>query len=71
MKPEMKKYRDKEGNVYAVEQSIKNKRWVVVRVNVGGNRKGCKQFCASGNQSIVQSLLDKASATNGWEEVSL
>ncbi len=36
------KWRDEAGNVYTVEQSARNKRFVVIRTNPGGNRKAAK-----------------------------
>lgn len=67
---EMKKYRDGEGNVYGIEKTVRNSRWVVIRTNPGGNRKGSKKFCASGSPAVVQKLLDSMAEREGWKEVS-
>lgn len=68
---ERKSYRDNDGNVYAVEQSVKNKRFVVIRTNDGGNHKAAKQFCdVAGNAAHVQKALDDYAKANGWTEVT-
>ena len=38
----MNKWRDENGNVYTVEQSVRNKRFAVIRTNPGGNRKAAR-----------------------------
>lgn len=67
-KPEAKKWRDPDGNVYSVEQSVKNKRFVVIRTNAGGNRKAAKHLPV-GNAAYVQKELDAHAAANGWTGV--
>jgi len=44
----MNKWRDENGNVYTVEQSARNKRFLVIRTNPGGNRKAARVVPASG-----------------------
>lgn len=65
----MRKYVDEERNVYGVEKSARNGKWVVIRTNEGGNRKAAKQFAIAGNPVAVQRLLDSVAGTNGWKEV--
>ena len=63
-----RKYRDKDGNVYAIEQAS-NRNWIVTRRNPGGNRKCCKHFAGASRPQIVQSLLDQVAENNNWQEV--
>ena len=64
-----RKYCDAEGNTYAVERSVKTGKWIVVRINSGGNRKLAKQFPPTGAQHASQRLLDQHANLNGWKEV--
>ena len=66
---EPRKYSDAEGNTYAVERSVKTGKWIVVRINSGGNRKLAKQFPPTGAQHASQRLLDQQAVLNGWKEV--
>ena len=66
---EMRKWRDENENVYGVEKSARSNRWVVIRVNAGGNRKAAKQFALAGNPVAVQRLLDSVAEKSGWSEV--
>ena len=66
----MNKWRDENGNVYTVEQSARNKRFVVIRTNPGGNRKAARAVPAVGNAAHVQKTLDEYAAASGWAEVS-
>lgn len=68
MKPENRKYQDADDNVYGVEKAS-NGRYVVIRTNSGGNRKGMKNFDASFSAEVVQCGLDRYAAQNGWKEV--
>lgn len=63
-----KKYRDRDGNVYGVEKAS-NGNWIVVRVNSGGNRKGCRQFSPALSFEAMQCTLDKMAKSNHWPEV--
>lgn len=66
-----RKWRDKDGNVYGIEQAVRNGRFVVIRTNEGGNRKAAKQFRATvGSPAAVQRALDEAAVANGWTEVA-
>lgn len=60
---------DSEGNTYAVEKSLRNGRFVVIRTNTGGHRKGAKQFSVAGNASAVQKVLNAHAKAEGWQEV--
>lgn len=64
-----RKYSDAEGNTYAVERSVKTGKWIVARINSGGNRKLAKQFTPTGAQHAGQMLLDQQAVLNGWKEV--
>lgn len=63
------KWRDENGNVYTVEQSARNKRFVVIRTNPGGNRKKARVVPAVGSAAHVQKKLDEYAAASGWAEV--
>ena len=63
-----KKYGDSAGNVYGVEKAS-NGNWIVIRVNSGGNRKGCKQFAPALSFEAMQSTLDREARSNHWREV--
>lgn len=63
-----KKYRDNDGNVYGVEKAS-NGNWIVIRVNSGGNRKGCKKFAPALSFEAMQSTLDCEARSNRWREV--
>lgn len=65
-----RKWRDGEDNTYAVEKTVRNGRFVVVRYNGGGNRKAARQFTIVGNQGTVQRLLNAHAERNGWKEVA-
>ena len=61
------KYKDPEGNVYAVEKSVKTGRFIVIRTNPGGNRKLAATFAGvCGNSHYVQARLDDKAKTMGW-----
>lgn len=62
------KWKDPDGNVYGVERAS-NGRFVVVRTNPGGNRKGSREFGASENVTDLQRLLDQKANERGWKEV--
>ena len=64
------KWRDENGNVYTVERSARNKRFVVIRTNPGGNRKAARAVPSVGSAAHVQKTLDEYAATSGWAEVS-
>ena len=66
----MNKWRDENGNVYTVEQSARNKRFLVIRTNPGGNRKAARVVPAVGSAAHVQKKLDEYAAASGWAEVS-
>ena len=67
----MNKWRDDNGNVYTVEQSARNKRFVVIRTNLGGNRKAAKVVPSVGSAAHVQKALDEYAKLCGcWAEVS-
>lgn len=65
-----RKWRDENGNVYTVEQSTRNKRFVVIRTNPGGNRKAARVVPAVGSAAHVQKVLDAYAKACGWAEVS-
>ena len=44
----MNKWRDENGNVYTVERSARNKRFVVIRTNPGATGRRRKSFPRSG-----------------------
>jgi len=64
------KWRDENGNVYTVEKTTRNGRFVVIRTNPGGNRKAARVVPAVGSAAHVQKKLDEYAATSGWAEVS-
>jgi len=64
-----RKWRDEAGNVYGVEQATRNGRYVVIRTNEGGNRKGAKQFPAAGSPGALQKILDSVAEKSNWAEV--
>jgi len=55
----MNKWRDENGNVYTVEQSARNKRFLVIRTNPNGNRKAARVVPAVGSAAHVQKKLDE------------
>jgi len=61
---------DENGNVYSVDKSSRNGRYVVIRTNPGGHRKGAKQFFTVGSSSYVQKVLDAQATASGWTEVT-
>jgi len=63
------RYKDEKGNTYSVEQSVRNRKWVVIRTNEGGNRKAAKQFCVQNKQDQAQIMLDREAFSAGWTEV--
>lgn len=63
------KWRDSEGNTYAVDKAVRNGRFVVIRTNMGGHRKGAKQFSVAGNACAVQKVLNAHAKAEGWQEV--
>ena len=65
-----RKYSDAEGNTDAVERSVKSGKWIVVRINSGGNRKLAKQFTPTGAQHASQRLLDEEARKCRWWEVA-
>ena len=68
-RPELKltKWMAPDGNVYGVEQAS-NGRFIVVRTNPGGNRKGSREFGASGRPEGLQRLLDHKAEKLEWKE---
>ena len=68
---EERRYADADGSVYAVERSAKTGRWIVARINPGGNRKMAKQFPAVKSQNAAQRLLDSGAVKMGWKEVGV
>ncbi|HQK25644.1 MAG TPA: hypothetical protein PK393_09010 [Synergistaceae bacterium] len=66
----MNKWRDENGNVYTVEKTTRNGRFVVIRTNPGGNRKAARVVPAVGSAAHVQKKLDEYAAASGWAEVS-
>lgn len=70
MIPERIKYRDEKDNVYGVEQSARNKKWIVIRTNEGGNRKIAPQPFPTGSDAFVQKALNEHAKQNGWTEVA-
>ena len=67
----MNKWRDEAGNVYTVEQSARNKRFLVIRTNPGGNRKAARAVPSVGSAAHVQKVLDEYAKMCGWTEVTL
>ena len=67
----MNKWRDEAGNVYTVERSARNKQFVVIRTNPGGNRKAAKVVPEVGSAAHVQKALDEYAKMCGWTEVTL
>lgn len=67
----MNKWRDVAGNVYTVEQSARNKRFVVIRTNPGGNRKAARAVPSVGSAAHVKKALDEYAKMYGWAEVIL
>jgi len=65
------KWRDPSGNVYTVEQSARNKRFLVIRTNPNGNRKAAKVVPSVGSAAHVQKALDEYAKMCGWTEVTL
>lgn len=65
-----KKWRDENGNLYTVEQSTRNKQFVVIRTNPGGNRKAAKQFCQISGSDYVCRVLNEYAKLAGWVEIS-
>ena len=65
----MNKWRDEAGNVYTVEQSARNKLFVVIRTNPGGNRKAARAVPSVGSAAHVQKSLDEYAKMCGWTEV--
>lgn len=65
-----KRYCDQEGNVYSVEKAVRNGSFVVIRTNVGGNRKQAKSLDRTGNRAYVQAALDARATALGWKEVA-
>ncbi|OQA09453.1 MAG: hypothetical protein BWY66_00552 [bacterium ADurb.Bin374] len=65
-----RKWQDEKGNTYGIEKSSRSGRFVVIRVNSGGNRKRAKQVEAVGTAAFVQKALDEAACCNGWKEVA-
>ena len=65
----MNKWRDEAGNVYTVEQSARNKRFVVIRTNPGGNRKAARAVPSVGSAAHVQKSLGEYAKMCGWTEV--
>lgn len=63
------KWRDPSGNVYTVERSARNKRFVVIRTNPGGNRKAARAVPSVGSAAHVQKSLDEYAKMCGWTEV--
>lgn len=63
------RYTDAEGNVYGVEKSARNGKFVVIRTNPGDNRKAVKHL-PTGNAGFVQGELDGHAKANGWTEVA-
>lgn len=60
------RYIDSKENVYTVEKAVRNQMWIVVRTNVGGNRKGVKDFQATRNRSALEEQLRAHAEQNGW-----
>jgi arginine repressor len=48
------KWRDENGNVYTVEKTTRNGRFVVIRTNPGGNRKMARQIPAVGSAPMCR-----------------
>ena len=67
----MNKWRDENGNVYTVEQLARNKRFVVIRTNPGGNRKAARAVPSVGSAAHVRKVLDEYAKMCGWTEVTL
>ena len=65
----MNNWRDGAGNVYTVERSARNKRFVVIRTNPGGNRKAARAVPSVGSAAHVQKSLDEYAKMCGWTEV--
>jgi hypothetical protein len=63
-----RRWKDPEGNVYAVEKAVRNGRFLIIRYNPGGNRKAAKQFSVVGSAPAVQKHLDGAAVERGWVE---
>ncbi len=66
----MNKWRDEAGNVYTVEQSARNKRFMVIRTNPEGNREAAKVVPSVRSAAHVQKALDEYAKMCGWAEVS-
>jgi hypothetical protein len=69
VKSEARKWRDPDGNVYGVEQAVRNKRYVVIRTNRSGNRKAAKHL-PTGTAAYAQRELDAHAQANSWTEVA-
>lgn len=67
----MNKWRDEAGNVYTVEQSARNKRFMVIRTNPEGNREAAKVVSLFRSAAHVQKALDEYAKMCGWTEVTL
>lgn len=63
-----RKYADADGNVYAVERSARNGRYVVIRTNPGGHRKVCRAFPANAHRAPLQITLNIRAEAYGWKE---
>jgi len=64
------RWRDPEGNVYGIEKAVRNGRYVIIRVNAGGNRKAARQFSIAGSAPFMQKQLNDAAKANNWTEVT-
>ena len=64
-----KSYIDADGNTYRIEQVVRNKMFICVRTNSGGNRKGWKNVGAQKSLERAQHELDVNAQRNGWKEV--
>lgn len=63
------KYKDKQGNVYAAERSSRNGRFIVVRINEGGNRKIYKPIYPRWSDASIRVALDCEAINKDWERV--
>jgi len=58
-------FTDDDGNTYRVEQAH-NGRYVVIRINPGGNRKRFKSIAAARNREQVWQRLEGYAETHDW-----
>lgn len=63
------KYRDSEGNTYGVERTLRTGKYIVVRTNAGGHRKGYGRIPAMNHPAPLQRMLNDEAKNLGWQTV--